>query len=162
MTSQTVLRTGLWLALGGWVGSWAFFAFVVSRVAFQVLPGDVAGDLAGMLLGVLHLGGAGAAFVVVGASVALGRRGLVVGLPLLLGLVCLASELFLSPEVAAVRPSTLGAESTVQAALRFRRLHAVSLGIFLAVHAGSIALVVLHARLDAAEIRGLRPPPPAG
>ena len=60
-----LLRSALWLALGGWVGSWAFFAFVVSRLAFQMLPGDVAGDLAGVLLGVLHFGGAIAAFVVV-------------------------------------------------------------------------------------------------
>ena len=47
MIRQTVLRTSLWLSLGGWVGAWAFFAFVVSRIAFRVLPGDVAGDLAG-------------------------------------------------------------------------------------------------------------------
>ena len=47
MISKTVLRTALWLALGGWVGAWAFFAFVVSRLAFQMIPGDVAGDMAG-------------------------------------------------------------------------------------------------------------------
>ncbi|OUW18737.1 MAG: hypothetical protein CBD18_02200, partial [Opitutales bacterium TMED158] len=72
MISQTVLRTSLWLALGSWVGSWAFFAFVVSRIAFQVLPSDVAGDLAGDLLAILHFVGAGAAFVVAAAGVGLG------------------------------------------------------------------------------------------
>ncbi len=153
MISQTVLRASLWLALGGWVGSWAFFAFVVSRIAFQVLPGDVAGDLAGSLLTILHFGGALAAFVVVGASVALGRRGAIVGLPLVLGLVCLASEIWLSPEVAAVRPSALGAASTAEAALRFKRLHALSLGLFLAIHVASLALLGWHARRDATEAR---------
>ena len=105
MNAQTALRSSLWLALGGWVGAWGFFAFVVSRIAFQVLPGDVAGDLAGELLAILHYGGAGAAFVVAGAGFALGRRGWVITLPIALGLICLASEFFLSPAVAEVRPS---------------------------------------------------------
>lgn len=153
MTSRTVLRSALWLALGGWVGSWAFFAFVVSRLAFQMLPGNVAGDLAGVLLGVLHFGGAIAAFVVAGAHVALGRRGWVVGLPVVLGLVCLASEIWLSPEVAAVRPSSLGADNTSETQQRFGTLHAVSLGLFMAIHLASIALVWLSARLDSLDAR---------
>ena len=61
MFSQTIFRSALWMSLGVWVGSWAFFAFVISRIAFQVLPGNVAGDLAGALLAILHLGGAAAA-----------------------------------------------------------------------------------------------------
>jgi len=151
--SQTVLRTSLWLALGGWVGSWAFFAFVVSRIAFQVLPGDVAGDLAGDLLAILHWGGAAAAFIVAAAGVGLGRRGWVIGLPVALGLICLLSEFFLSPEVAAVRPSTLGAANTEETQSQFRVLHRLSLGMFMAVHVASIALVWLQARLDTRELR---------
>ena len=146
--SRTVLRTSLWLALGSWVGAWAFFAFVVSRIAFQVLPGDVAGDLAGALLSILHYAGAAAAFVVVGAGLGLGRRGWVVGLPLVLGLLCLGSEVFLSPEVAAVRPTQLGADNTALSQQRFRVLHAVSLGLFLAIHLASVVLVWGHARLE--------------
>lgn len=153
MTSQSVLRCSLWLALGGWVGAWAFFAFVVSRLAFQVLPGDVAGDLAGALLAILHFGGAVAAFVAAGAAITLGRRGWLVGLPVLLGLLCLASELFLSPEVAAVRPTTLGAANTAETQDRFRVLHAVSLGLFMAIHAASYALVWGHARRDTLDSR---------
>lgn len=146
--SQTVLRTSLWLALGGWVGAWAFFAFVVSRIAFQVLPGDIAGDLAGMLLSILHYGGAAAAFVVVGAGIGLGHRGWVIGLPLALGLLCLGSELFLSPEVAAVRPTQLGAENTAETQQRFRTLHAISLGLFMAIHLASAVLVWGYARRE--------------
>jgi len=153
MFSQSVLRTALWLSLGTWVGSWGFFAFVVSRIAFQVLPGDVAGDLAGSLLTILHFGGAVAALVAAGAAIALGRRGWVVGLPVALAIVCLSSEIWLGPEVAAVRPSTLGAQSTVETGQRFRLLHGISLGLFMIVHLASVLLIVLHARLDARMAR---------
>jgi hypothetical protein len=153
MLSQTVLRTALWLSLGLWVGSWAFFAFVVSRIAFQILPGNVAGDLAGSLLEILHFGGAVAALVAAGAAVALGRRGLLVGLPVVLALICLFSELWLSPQVELVRPSVLGAASTVVTAERFRIYHGLSLGLFMGVHFASILLVVLHARRDARDAR---------
>jgi hypothetical protein len=149
MISQTVSRTALWLSLGGWVGSWAFFAFVVSRVAFQVLPGDVAGDLAGMLLGVLNWGGAGLALIAAAAAWALDRRGWLIWLPIALAVLCAGSELFISPAVAAVRPSTLGAAATEETSRLFGLIHALSLGIFLAIHAVSIALFVGHARLDA-------------
>jgi hypothetical protein len=151
--SKTVLRTALWLALGGWVGAWAFFAFVVSRLAFQMIPGDVAGDMAGALLTILHFLGAGAAFVAAAAAVGLERRGWLVGLPVVLGLLCLLSELFLSPEVAAVRPSVLGAANTVESQQRFRLFHGISLGLFMVIHAATYGLLWGHARLDAQAIR---------
>lgn len=151
MISQSVLRTVLWTSLGAWFGSWAFFAFVVSRIAFQVLPGDIAGDLAGTLLTILHFGGAAAALIAAGAALALGRRGWVIGLPVGLALICLVSEFWISPEVALVRPSTLGAASTELTADRFRVFHRLSLGLFLAVHAASFGLIILHARLDAGD-----------
>ena len=154
MISQTVLRTGLWLALGLWIGSWAFFAFVVSRLAFQVLPGDLAGQVAAALLTVLHYGGAASAFVAAGAGVALGRRGWVIGLPVVLGLFCLGTELILSPQVAAVSPISLGPANTVETQQRFRMLHGLSLGLFMAIHLASIALVWGHARLETRAVRG--------
>jgi hypothetical protein len=149
MMPQAVTRTALWLSLGGWVGSWAFFAFVVSRVAFQVLPGDIAGDLAGMLLIPLHWGGAILALIAASAAWALDRRGWLTWLPILLALLCVGSELFIAPEVAAVRPSTLGAAVTEETSRRFALVHAISLGLFLTIHVVSIGLLVGHARLDA-------------
>jgi hypothetical protein len=149
MFSQTFLRTVLWMSLGIWVGSWAFFAFVVSRIAFQILPGDVAGNLAGLLLEILHFGGAAAALVAAAAAAALGRRGWVIALPLGLALICLISELWISPGIAAVRPSTIGEASTLASGERFRFLHRLSIGLFLAVHFASVILIGLHARLDA-------------
>jgi hypothetical protein len=151
--SPAILRTALWMSLGTWVGSWAFFAFVVSRVAFQVLPDDAAGNLAGSLLTILHLGGAAAACVAAGSAAALGRRGWVVALPLGLALICLASELWISPEIAAARPSAAGEASTGLGSERFQHLHRLSIGLFLAVHLASVVLIGLHARLDAQEAR---------
>lgn len=151
LRSQFVLRSALWLSLGSWVGSWAFFAFVVSRIAFRVLPGDVAGDLAGDLLTTLHFWGAAAGLIAAGAAIGLGRRGMVVIAPIGLTLICLVSELWLSPEVAAARPSTLGIQSSAEMQQRFGTLHRLSLGLFMAVHFVSIILVAVHARLDAKE-----------
>lgn len=148
---ETALRTTLWLSLGSWVGAWGFFAFVVSRIAFKVLPGNVAGDLAGALLEVLHLGGAGAALVCAGALAGLGRRGLVVGFPILLAVVSVASELLLSPEIASLRPSTLGSANTADTQSRFRLLHGLSLGLFMLVHLASIGLVGWIAWLEARD-----------
>ena len=149
MFSQTILRTALWMSLSIWVGSWAFFAFVVSQITFQILPGDVAGNLAGSLLTILHFGGAVAALVAAGAAAALGRRGWVIALPLGLALICLSSELWISPEIAAVRPTTTGVASTLASGERFGLLHRLSIGLFLAVHFASMILIGLHARLDA-------------
>jgi hypothetical protein len=152
MIPQVVSRSALWLSLGGWVGSWAFFAFVVSRVAFRVLPGDVAGDLAGMLLGTLHWGGAALAVIAAGAAWSLGRRGaFVFWLPLVLAFACVVSEVWISPEVAAVRPSTLGVAATEETSRHFALVHAISIGLFLGIHAISIALAVVHALLDSRE-----------
>ena len=149
MISQTISRTALWLSLGGWVGSWGFFAFVVSRVVFRVLPGDVAGDLTGVLLATLHWSGAGLALIAAGAAAALGRRGWLVGLPICLAILCIASEVWLSPEIASLRPSKLAAAATEESSRRFSFLHSLSLGLFMSIHLVSAVLVVLHARIDA-------------
>ena len=154
MNGGVISRLTLWLSLGVWIGSWGFFAFVTSRVAFEVLPGDVAGDVAGMLLGRLHWIGALCGVLAAIAAARLGRRGWLVWLPVVLAVACAASEFLLSPAVAAVRPSTIGAASTAETANHFRVLHAASLGLFMLVHAASCALLVQHVRLDAREGRG--------
>lgn len=152
--ASAFLRAALWLSLGSWIGAWGFFAFVVSRVAFQLLPGDVAGDLAGRLLGTLHYGGAAAALAAAAAAFLLGRRGVFVLLPLALAVLCVSSELWLSPAIADLRPSAVGAAASVASSRLFARLHALSIGLFLAIHLASIVLLVLHAWRDS------RPDPP--
>ncbi len=158
--AEAALRGALWLSLGSWIGAWAFFAFVVSRVAFQVLPGNVAGDLAGLLLRPLHLGGAGAGLIVAGTLAALGRRGVVVWLPVGLALACAASELLLSPEIALIRPSALGAANTAETQARFRLLHGLSLGLFMLIHAATLGLAGRVAWLEARDRQSVFAPGP--
>ena len=56
-----VLRTALWLLLGGWIGAWLLFGGVVAPTAFRTLPStEVAGLLIGPVLTWLHLYGAAA------------------------------------------------------------------------------------------------------
>lgn len=160
LAREGALRSLLWLSLGSWIGAWGFFAFVVSRVAFRVLPGNVAGDLAGLLLRTLHLGAGVAGLVAAGALVALGRRGLVVWLPVVLAVAAVASELILSPEIAALRPSALGAANTEQTQARFRLLHGLSLGLFMLIHLATLGLLGRVAWLDARDRREPRPPSP--
>jgi hypothetical protein len=150
--AETTLRSLLWLVLGGWVGSWAFFALVIARVAFRVLPSaEVAGQLVGPVLATLHLYGAFAGGVLAALAVALGRGRLLVWLPLALSAACLASELGVTPSMAALRDLAFGSDGNVEAASRYRQLHGLSMAIFSAVLAGAIVLVPLHTRRDAAQ-----------
>ena len=41
-----VIRSSLWLVLGGWLGAWLLFAVGVAPTAFRVLPSsEIAGSL---------------------------------------------------------------------------------------------------------------------
>jgi hypothetical protein len=89
--------------------------------------------------------------IAAGALAALGRRGLVVWLPVGLALTCVASELLLSPEIALIRPSTLGAGNTAETQARFRLLHGLSLGLFMLIHAATLGLAGWLAWLEARD-----------
>jgi hypothetical protein len=148
----TALRTALWLTLCGWVGSWAFFALVIARLAFRVLPSpEVAGHLVGPLLNVLHWYGAGAGLLLAGLAVVLRRGRLLVALPSALALACLVSQLAVTPRMEAIHDLAFGPGGNMEAAVRYRRLHGVSMAIFSAVLLGGIALVVLHVRREHPE-----------
>lgn len=142
-------RSVLWLALGGWVGSWTCFALLVAPVAFRVLPSvDLAGKLVGPVLASLHYAGAVASVVAAAAAAWLRRGRLLVGLPLLLGAGALANEWIVTARIVALRPLAFGPGGSAEAAAAFYRLHQISMVVFGAVLLGAIALVVLHARCD--------------
>ena len=148
----TALRTALWLTLGGWVGSWALFALVIARLAFQVLPSpEVAGHLVRPVLNVLHWYGAAAGLALAALAVPLRRARLLVALPLALALACFATQLGVTPRLEAIHDLAFGPGGNVEAAALYRRLHGLSMAIFSAVLLGAIALVALHARSDAAQ-----------
>jgi hypothetical protein len=147
--ARIALRSALWLALGGWVGSWTLFALVIARVAFRVLPSaEVAGHLVSPVLAVLHLYGAVAGVALAGLAIALRRGWLLVALPLALSLGCLASQYGVTPQMEALHELAFGAAGNIEAAARYRQLHGISMGIFTSVLLGAIALVVLHVRRE--------------
>ena len=146
------LRSALWLTLGGWIGSWAFFALVIARLAFRVLPSpEVAGHLVRPVLNALHWYGAGAGLALAALAVVLRRGRLLVGLPIVLALACLTTQLGVTPRLEAIHDLAFGPDGNVEAAAEYRRLHGLSMAIFTAVLLGAIGLVPLHARRDGLE-----------
>lgn len=150
-----VLRSALWLALGGWVGSWALFALVIAQLALRVLPSpEVAGHLIRPVLDVLHWYGVAAGLLLAALAGVLQRGRLLVALPLLLALACLASQLGVTPRLEAIRDLAFGVGGNVEATAQYRHLHGLSMAIFSAVLLGTIGLVVLHVRRDAPGTSG--------
>jgi len=146
---SVALHSALWLALGGWIGSWMLFALVIARVAFRVLPSpEVAGHLIRPVLGVLHWYGVGAGLLLATLARAIRRDRVLVALPLALALACLASQLGVTPQMESLHDLAFGPAGNVQAAAEYRHLHGISMGIFCAVLLGAISLLVLHVRQE--------------
>ena len=70
---------------------------------------------------------------------------------LVLAALCVFTHFWVSAQISAVRPLAFGPEGTLDMAARFTQLHQLSLGIFIAVSAATILLVIRHAREDARE-----------
>ena len=82
---QTVLRTCLWLLLGGWFGSTLLFGAVIAPNALALLSStELAGAFIGSVLTKLHLYGAFAGIALALVSKALGRGPLLVTAPIVL------------------------------------------------------------------------------
>jgi hypothetical protein len=153
-----LLRSALWLLLGGWVGSWACFGMLVAPLAFQLLPSTrIAGSLVGPILNALHLYGAAAGGILALLAWRLERGRLLVGLPLLLTAACLYTHFGVSAEMAEISGQAFGPEGSEVLSARFNELHRRSLAIFLAVSAATLALVFLHARADTPAAGGSTP-----
>ena len=152
---SVALRSTLWLALGGWVGSWTLFALVIARLAFRVLPSpEIAGHLIAPTLEVLHWYGATAGAALAVLAVVLRRGRVLVALPLALAVACLVSQLEVTPRMEALHDLAFGPAGNVEAAARYRQLHGISMTIFSAVLMGAIGLVVLHVRREHPQIDG--------
>jgi hypothetical protein len=150
---QTVLRTCLWLLIGGWFGSYLLFGAVVAPTAFAVLPSaQLAGDLVGPVLMKLHLYGAFAGIALALVSRALGRGALLVALPIALSALCLYSHFGLSAELNEIRDHAFGPDGSAEIATRFNALHRISLALFIGVGGAVTALIGLHARADSRAV----------
>ena len=149
--SATSLRAALWLLLGGWLGAWALFAFVIAPNAFRVLPStQVAGQLVAPVLTALHLYGVAAGIALAALAWALTRTGVSLWLPLAMSALCFVSHFGVTAQIEAIRPLVFGPSGTPDLAARFQRLHGISMGIYTTVGAAGLALVAIHARADAA------------
>ena len=146
----SLLRTGLWLLLGGWFGSYLLFGAVIVPTAFAVLPTtEIAGSLVGPVLTRLHLYGALAGIPLALISRSLGRGPLLVLAPLGLSALCFYSHFGVSVELAEIRDLSFGPGGNPDIAARFRFLHRISIAVFIAVGAMVVILIGAHARADA-------------
>ena len=146
------LRAISWGLLGGWIGAWLFFAFVVAPTAFRVLPStQIAGQLIGPVLATLHLYGAAAGVALAALAWGLSRTGVCLWLPLAMSALCLVSHFGVTAQIEAIRPLAFGPEGSPGMAARFHLLHQLSMGIYTAVGLAGFLLVALHARADSAR-----------
>lgn len=141
------LRALRWLLLGGWLGSWALFAFVIAPTAFRLLPsGDAAGDLVSPVLRILHLYGLAAGIVTFAISFSFRESALLVLLPAVLALLCALTEFGITPSISEAGPSAGGLPATEGAAEQFAQMHQASRMLFASILAGVALLMVLHSR----------------
>lgn len=151
---RPLLRTALWLLLGGWFGAYLLFGAVIAPTAFSVLPtSELAGNLVGPILTKLHLYGALAGFLLALIARALGRGKLLIAAPLGLSALCLYSHFGVSAELDEIRELAFGPGGNTYMAARFSFLHSVSVGIFIGVGVAVTFLIGLHARADSRSLR---------
>jgi uncharacterized protein DUF4149 len=133
-----MLRFAKVFALGAWIGAIIYFASVVTRGAFAVLPNrDQAGLLVGFTLGGVHVMGLIAALVFVIASLAIGKstRTFIdpaVLLVILMAGLTIVSQGYVIPRMNVLRAQMGSVEATPASDPRraqFDRLHTASVDI---------------------------------
>ena len=150
-------------ALGAWLGAIVYFAAVVTRGAFAVLPSrDEAGLLVGFTLGGLHLMGLIAAVIFIAASVALTKSVRGFAEPAVLGVILMAaltigSQNYVIPRMAVLR-SQMGSVDATPAndprRAEFDRLHRASVdleGAMLLIGLVALFLTVRRDRVASAS-----------
>jgi hypothetical protein len=154
-------RGSLWLVLGGWIGAGTWFALVVARAVFRLLPtSEAAGRLVDAVYTPLQLYGMAAGLVLAALTLALGRsRWLAVHAAVLSGL-CFISHFGITVRLDELRDRAFGASPQAEASREFMALHGWSMALHAAVLVGAILLVFLHVAAELrAERRSLRAAP---
>jgi len=145
-------RSVLWLVLGGWIGASSYFALVVARAVFRVLPSaELAGKVVDAVYTPLQLYGVGAGLALAALALLLGRSRWLVVLPAVLSVLCFTSHFGITARLDELRDEAFGAVPQAAASAEFWRLHGASMAIHAAVLLGAIGLLVLHARADLGE-----------
>jgi len=147
--TDLVLRSVLWLILGGWIGASSYFALVVALAAFRVLPSaELAGQLVAAVYAPLQLYGVGAGLSLAALARALGRGRWLVVHPLVLSVLCFTSHFGITARLDELREKAFGAAPEAAASAEFWKLHGASMGVHSAVLLGAVWLLVLHVRAD--------------
>jgi len=147
--TDLLLRTLLWLLLGGWVGASSYFALVVALAAFRVLPSaELAGQLVAAVYAPLQLYGVGAGLALGAIAWVLGRGRWLVVHPVVLSALCFTSHFGITARLDELREQAFGAAPQAGASAEFWRLHGASMGIHAVVLLGAVWLLVLHVRAD--------------
>ena len=150
-----ILRFLQVFAIGTWVGAIVYFAAVVTRGAFAVLPNaDLAGALVGVTIKGLHGLGIIAAVIYLVASLGLGRSVRALAEPAALGVILmlvltLASQRIVLPRMDALRARMGSVDATPRENLlrvEFDRLHRVSVQIESGVLLVGLAALFLTVR----------------
>ena len=150
-----ILRFLQVFAIGTWVGAIVYFAAVVTRGAFAVLPNaDLAGALVGVTIKGLHGLGIIAAVTYLVASLGLGRSVRALAQPAALGVILmlvltLASQRVVLPRMDALRARMGSVDATPREnplRVEFDRLHRVSVQIESGVLLVGLAALFLTVR----------------
>lgn len=147
----SILRICLWIVLGGWLGIQLFFGFAVTPPTLRLVPSPQAGELVTAVLGALNWWGVACGISLATLAQTLRRGRIAITLPFVLVAACLVSQLVVSPAIGRVRLSDPANARKPEAALQFRRLHTVSVGLYGFTLVGLLALTVLHARSEPNE-----------
>jgi len=147
--AETILRSVLWLTLGGWIGASFYFTLVVALAAFRILPShEMAGRVVGAVYTPLQLFGVGAGVVLAGVALALRRSRWLLIHPLVLSALCFISHFGITARLDELRDGAFGSAPQAAASAEFGQLHGASMGIHSAVLLGAAWLLVLHVRAD--------------
>ncbi|MBZ5501847.1 MAG: DUF4149 domain-containing protein [Acidobacteriia bacterium] len=150
-----ILRFLQVFALGTWVGAIVYFAAVVTRGAFAVLPNaDLAGAIVGVTIKGLHWLGIIAAVIYLLAALGLGRSVRALAEPAALGVVLmlvltLASQRIVIPRMDALRVRMISVETAPRESplrVEFDRLHRISVRIESGVLLVGLAALFLSVR----------------
>ncbi len=136
------------MGLGVWIGGLCYFGAGVAPAILRHAPSPLAGELVRATLAVLDWSGVVLGALLSAAAVLLRRGRLATALPVCMVLCCLASQLWVAPAIAAARPGVTAEGEPEGSALRFRRFHRISVGLYAATLAGAVALVVVHGRRE--------------
>jgi len=149
---QALLKWGFVVGLAVWLGTIVFMSFVVAPAVFRALPRPEAGQVVGAIFPRYYAVSAVCGAVVLlcasgllGAGAARGPWGVTAGLAAVLLAVTVYAGAVVQPRAAALRAEIHAPNPSAGAQAEFDRLHALAVGLNVAVLLGTVGLSILAA-----------------